>query len=114
MCDIKGNIGIDIVEVSRFSDLDKKANQHYKEKFFSKLEIDYCQSFKESAVHFAGFFVAKEAVSKALGANEYPFIEMEIRHDSEGSPEVWWNDKKLPIKISISHTQTTAVAVAVS
>jgi holo-[acyl-carrier protein] synthase len=111
--DKKSNsIGIDVVDVSRFNSFDNNDNKT--QKLFSDYEIKYCLNYKKPAVHFAGIFAAKEAVSKALGTSKYPFIELEIRHAKDGSPEVWNKDKKLSVKVSISHTSGIAVAVALS
>ena len=106
------NIGMDLVEVSRFNSFDKI--DHKVKKIFSDYEIKYCLDHKDPAVHFAGIFAGKEAVSKALGTEKFPFIELEIRHAKDGSPEVWNKGKKISVKISITHTSLIAAAVALS
>ena len=107
----KNNIGIDIVDVSRFNSFNETDTGT--RKIFSNYEIKYCLAHKEPSIHFAGIFAAKEAASKALGTEKYPFIELEIRHKKDGSPEVWNNGKKISVKVSISHASSIAVAVAI-
>ena len=110
----KGNIGLDMVDVRRFVGMNTKSKVHLLKKLFTASEIAYCSSFKDLASHLAGIFAAKEAVSKALGVNDFPFIEIEIRHDKEGAPEAWHKNKKLSVKVSITHTKTLAAAIALS
>lgn len=109
------NIGIDVVEVSRFNFLRKKGKTDHKvKKIFSGYEIKYCLAHKDPSVHFAGIFAGKEAASKALGTEKFPFIELEIRHAKNGSPEVWNKGKRVKVEISITHTLKIAAAVALS
>lgn len=103
-------MGIDLVETSRFRGLGYRS--HFLQRIFHKKEIEYCLGRADSAVHFAGMFAAKEATSKALGTEKYPFIELEIRHAKNGAPEVWHKKRRLPVHISITHTKTIAAAVA--
>ena len=105
-------LGIDMVEIFRFNDIHKKIKSHSLHKFFSEDEIKYCLSHKNPAPHFAGIFAAKEAVSKAMGVSRYPFIELEIGHTKDGLPEAWNKNERLPVRISITHTDSLATAVA--
>ena len=60
-------IGTDIVNIKR---MDKSLKQHgfkFKNNIFSKNEIAYCESKKNSSSYYAKRFAAKEALSKALG-----------------------------------------------
>jgi phosphopantetheine--protein transferase-like protein len=104
-------IGIDIVDVARFSALE--AGNPFFEKTFTEHERAYCAQFADAAPHFAGMFAAKEATSKALGIRTYHVLSLEIRHDDDDAPEVWQAGKKLAVKISISHTNAQAIAVAI-
>lgn len=110
----KSNIGIDIVEVERFSKYQYNKIDPFLEKVFSRQELDYCFTFNDPAPHLAGLFSAKEATSKALGVNKYPFIEIEIRHEKDGAPCVYNQGKKLSVRISITHTKICACAVAIT
>jgi holo-[acyl-carrier protein] synthase len=107
-----GSIGIDIVEVKRCKALLVKSKQHLLKKIFSSEELLYCMSFKNQSEHLAGVLALKEASSKALGVYKYPFIELIVKHTKDGKPEVWFKNKKMITKASITHTRTVAVAVA--
>ena len=111
-------IGVDVVDISRFKKILSPSKKHLLQKLFTDSEILYCKSFKDLATHFAGHFAAKEAACKALGVKIFPFMELEIKHDKDGAPEIWKrrgkNLKKLPVQVSISHTKNIAVAIALS
>lgn len=107
------SVGLDMVEVSRFKELFKNKKEAFIFKVFSSEEIKYCKTFKDPSSHFAGMFAAKEAVSKALGVEKYPFAEIEIRHKKDGKPVAYKNGKKLSVSISITHTKDTASAIAI-
>lgn len=106
-------VGIDLVETSRFLKHKKKEDAFLK-KVFTKEELEYCFSYKNPHVHLAGFFALKEAVSKALGVEKYPFAEVEVRHLKNGAPIAYHLGKKLSVSVSISHTDSLAVAIAVA
>ena len=103
-----------MTEIARFKALTSASQRHALERLFFPEEIAYCETFKDSATHFAGTFAAKEAASKALGVYEFPFAELEIRRTPDGAPQVWHNGKLAPAQISITHTETTAAAIAVT
>lgn len=110
---LKG-VGIDIVDVGRFKKFNLKVKDNFLKKVFFEKEIEYCFSFKDSALHLAGIFSAKEAVSKALGVKLFPFTEVEIRHGKDGEPIAFHKGKKLSVKISITHTDTVSASIAVA
>ena len=60
------NIGIDIVNVSRFKKKPLKNNQNFYKKIFSDAEINYCKKFSSPYEHFAGKFAIKEALIKSI------------------------------------------------
>jgi phosphopantetheine--protein transferase-like protein len=106
------SVGVDIVEVSRFEAYKDKKEDAFLSKVFSLTEINYCFSYSDPSSHLAGTFAAKEAVSKALGVKHFPFSEIEVRHDNDGKPEAFMKGKKLPVSISITHSNTIAAAIA--
>ncbi len=110
----KQEVGIDLVEVARFKPMTKNTQHPFLQKVFTTQEVQYCYQFKERATHLAGTFAAKEAVSKALGVEKYPFAEIEIKRTAAGKPEAWKGKKKLSVALSITHTTTFAAAVALS
>ncbi len=110
---VKG-LGIDIVDVKRFNLFQKRKEDRFLNNTFSLYELDYCFSFKDSSVHLAGTFAAKEAVLKSLSRDDIILSNIEIRRDNKGRPEVFLLKKKQKsILVSISHSKVTAVAVAV-
>jgi len=104
-------VGIDLVEVARFLPMAKDRSHPFLEKSFTAAELEYCFARAKPAEHLAGHFAAKEAASKALGVEEYPFIEIEVRHAKSGAPELWHKGAPLPVAVSITHTATMAAAV---
>ena len=99
------NIGIDIVECSRVSGL-------INNKVFSDNELDYIKQKQNALPTVAGLFAAKEAYFKAKGTgiikSQLPMVE--IGHHANGQP-YYVNDTQS--SLSISHTETTAVAVCI-
>ena len=106
-------VGIDLVEVARFLPMVADRQHIFLQKTFTAQELEYCFGRINTAEHLAGHFAAKEAASKALGVNEYPFIEIEVRHAPSGAPELWHKGVLLPVSVSISHTATMAAAVVI-
>ena len=107
----KPKIGIDIVDVLRFRGFTK--NDPFIQKTFSVYEQEYCFSHTDPSSHLAGIFAAKEATSKALGTDTYIIYELEVRHTDNGVPGMFFKNKPLSISVSISHTDTVAIACAV-
>ena len=60
-------IGTDIVNIKRMEKSIKKNGVVFKNKIFSKNEINYCEKRKNPFAFYAKRFAAKEALSKALG-----------------------------------------------
>ncbi len=108
----RSRVGIDIESVERFRTLLKKKNITALKRLFTGREMTYCLSYRDSAPHFAGFFAAKEAASKALGVQKFPVLSLEIRHSADGAPHVWRGGRRVRIELSITHTPTIAAAVA--
>lgn len=106
-------VGIDLIEIARFKPVSKSKTHPFLKKVFFQREIEYCFSYKDVSTHLAGHFAAKEAVSKAFGVKNYPFAEIEIRHNKDGAPVAYKQAKKLPVLLSISHTKALATAIAI-
>ncbi len=118
------DIGVDIVEVQRFKRLDYANHKVFYERIFTPKEIEYCLSFRNAAKHFASTFAGKEAVYKAinrwfkLGLKEIEIVRV------GGAPEVNLMPKKgekidkpiskVNVKVSLSHTESYAVAFAIA
>jgi holo-[acyl-carrier protein] synthase len=117
-------IGVDLVEVQRFSDHDYMSNKDFYKRIFTPREISYCLSFKQSAQHFAATFASKEAVYKALNRkmnitlNHIEIIrngdvpEVNLLNTENRSPR--GTEPLVKISISLSHTPKYAVAFAIA
>jgi holo-[acyl-carrier protein] synthase len=116
-------IGTDIIEVSRIADSIEKYGDRFRNRIFTQLEQEYCESFKANKyVHYAARFAAKEAFSKAIGTGitkGFKFSEIWVRNEQSGEPKIElggglaekWG--KCKIHISLSHTVGNAVAYVV-
>lgn len=121
-CEMVG-IGVDIIEIDR---IEKAMQKHdsFLTRIFNENEIQYFKSKNYKPETVAGFFAAKEAVSKVLGTgiSGFPWKDIEISHTSYGQPivilknqaKIFAEEKSITeIMISISHCKTYAVANAV-
>ncbi len=102
------NVGIDIEEVERFSNMPYEQKKSFYEKIFSYDEIKYCMSKSNPYPHFTARFCAKEATIKALDNKKLNMSEIEVEM-KESKPVL-----KLPFShnasISLSHTKKFATA----
>lgn len=106
-------IGVDIEDISRFKDKE----QAFYERVFTKAEIEYCESKKTPAPHYAARFCAKEAVFKALssaGIHNVVISQVEVYNDENSCPRIRLlnTDKKYNIHVSLSHEKEKAIAFA--
>lgn len=106
----KFGIGIDVIEVNRFSSKKFSENEEFYKKIFTKNEIDYCTKFKEPYTHFAGKFALKEAVIKAL-KTKIDLLEIETFHKNQVPCVNLKNHTDYSSISSISHENSVAVAV---
>ncbi len=111
-------IGTDIVDVERI----KSSIDNYPTKFVNRVfcleEQEYCNSKSIPGIHYSGRFAAKEAIIKAIKSSgfgqAFSLSDIKIINHLDGSPYVKLNfDFKGDIKVSISHTQTYALAFAI-
>ena len=106
-------IGLDIIEIGRIRRLIRRMPR-FLSRVFTREEISYCRAKKNSWQHFAVRFAAKEAVWKALGRDGLSLMDISISRDIRGKPGVLLKGKPCPaIKISLSHSDLYALAVAV-
>ena len=118
------SIGVDIIKTARF----KGMTQRFMTRVFTPYERAYLSA--RGHISAAGLFAAKEAAAKALGTGFRGFWpnQIEIVHDNLGRPGVVLHnkaahiagklalDKRLynyEISLSISHTDTEAIAFVV-
>ncbi len=112
-------IGTDIVEISRIRKLITAHPDRFIAKIFTPKEIEYCNRMVDPSIHFAGRFAAKEAIKKALIVSGVDstigWQDMEILATQNGAPRVLLHGSKianLNSRVSIAHTNQTAIAVA--
>ncbi|RAL04394.1 trifunctional fatty acid synthase subunit FAS2 [Aspergillus ibericus CBS 121593] len=116
-------IGVDVENIESFN----IENETFIERNFTASEQEYCQKAASPRSSFAGRWSAKEAVFKSLGVSSKgagaPLKDIEISCDPTGAPVVNLHGaaaeaaKQAGVKqvsVSISHSDTQAVAVAVS
>lgn len=109
-------IGIDVVSIERFEKFLKRHGRKSLERFLSEEEIN----LRSSPTSYAGFWAAKEAVSKALGTGigrECSFFDIQLHHDENGAPYFTLSkniiDKYKISDTSLSITHDGGFAVAV-
>lgn len=115
------NIGVDLVEIARFQQLDYSSNKQFYTRVFTPNEIKYCLSFSNPAPHFAANFAGKEAAYKAVNMFcDVKLHNIEILRDENGSPIIKLhlspneNAYSLQVKVSLSHSLSHAIAFAVA
>lgn len=111
-------IGTDIVEIKRIEKSLTQFGDRFKERFLLPQEV----ILVKKTASIAGFWAAKEAISKALGCgigSELSFHDIIITKDSRGAPafnltpEAQARHKIKTSSLSISHDGGFAIAVAV-
>ncbi len=117
-------IGTDIIEVERIRKFIAKGDA-FKERVFTKEEVEYSDSHRDPAPFYAARFAAKEAFVKALGTGFIDgiwFEQIEVYHVEQGKPEIRLSGKAKEVAdekgitkifISISHVKDWANAVAI-
>jgi len=112
------NIGTDIVNIPRIERSIEKFGEKFKEKFLSPEEIKLAKKVET----VAGFWAAKEAISKALGCGigkELTFHDIYIAKNNKGAPYFILSKEAQHIhnvvhsSLSISHDSGFAIAVVV-
>ncbi|ODV95607.1 hypothetical protein PACTADRAFT_42750 [Pachysolen tannophilus NRRL Y-2460] len=116
-------VGVDVELLSAVN----ISNETFVERNFTEAEISYCSSAPSPQSSFTGTWSAKEAVFKALGVKSQgggaSLKDIEILRDSNGAPKVLLSGSAAvaaseagvkSIKVSISHDDAQAVAVAIS
>ena len=118
-------IGVDTVEIARFQRFIDEGNQPLLDRLFTAHEQQYCCARKQAASCLAARFAAKEAFVKALGTglrDGLSWIEMEVRNDHLGKPELHLYGKtlelvtkrgELSVQLSLSHDGGQAIAFVV-
>ena len=117
-------IGIDIIEVDRVAAKVAKENG-FREKVFSREEIDFCNNDGRTAESYAARFAAKEAFLKATGRGltaGHDLCDIVVINDALGKPGIVLRNSFAAlanenswttIHLSLSHIKAAACAVVV-
>lgn len=119
-------VGVDLVEVPRIEKMLAERGSHVFERLLTPAERAYCESMARPAEHVAVRLAAKEAVYKALQGSEAArgigWRDTEVVRSPDGRPEAILSGRAAAraaelgvrrVLLSLSHTHTTAIAVAV-
>lgn len=107
--------GTDIIEINRIKEAIERT-EGFKEKVFTKKEIEYCESKKSQKFQsYAARFAAKEAFFKAMSdvekVSSLIWKDIEILKNKSGKPYISVKDKKIEnADISLSHCKEYAIA----
>lgn len=116
-------IGIDIVKIDRFSNINLEKDKKFLERLFTQKEIEYCFSRSNPSQHLATRFAGKEAVIKALDLNKKELLieykDIEILLNKYKKPFVnikqeKFDSKNIQIHISLSHSEDDGIAFAIT
>jgi holo-[acyl-carrier protein] synthase len=118
-------IGADIIEVERVRGVLERQGERFLARVFTDEERAYCGSMAHPFKHYAARFAAKEAVSKCFSTGigaELGWRSVSIYHGARHQPLVRLDEKGAAllrhvggtdVHITLSHTETVAMAVAV-
>jgi holo-[acyl-carrier protein] synthase len=117
-------LGCDVVEVRRIREVLERHGERFLDRIFTAEERAYCSVKPHPYQHYAARWAAKEAISKSfttgIGA-ELGWKSMSIYHGVRSEPLVRLDEKGAAllahvgathVLVSLSHTDTSAMAVA--
>ncbi len=117
-------LGCDVIEVARIGRVLERQGERFLDRVFTAEERAYCLAKPHPEKHLAARFAAKEAVSKCfttgIGAH-LGWKSASIYHGERQQPLVRLDEKGLELLrstgathviVSLSHTETVAMAVA--
>lgn len=118
-------LGADIIDIERVRAVYARQGERFLERVYTPGEIAYCLRMGHPHKHLAARFAAKEAVAKAfttgIGA-ELGWQSVAIYHGVRQEPLVQLDEKgrallarvgATHVLVTLSHTETAAMAVAV-
>lgn len=106
-------IGIDIVDVKRFSNKPYKTNLNFYKKIFHESEITCCLERKNSAECFAGKFTIKESTIKSI-PKKITFLDILIDYSNSKPTVTLIDDSSFSFLVSLTHERLYAVSVVIS
>jgi holo-[acyl-carrier protein] synthase len=117
-------LGCDLVEVGRIRGVLERQGERFLSRVFTVEERAYCLALKHPQAHLAARWAAKEAVAKAFTTGiggELGWKSVSVYHGTRMEPLVRLDEPGAAllrhiggthILLSLSHTETTALAVA--
>jgi holo-[acyl-carrier protein] synthase len=117
-------LGCDLIEVERIHGVLERHGERFLQRVFTAEERAYCAGLKHPHKHYAARWAAKEAVSKTFTTGigtHLDWTSVSIYHGSRSEPLVRLDDKAkallqqvggTSVLVSLSHTETHAMAVA--
>jgi holo-[acyl-carrier protein] synthase len=117
-------VGIDAVELDRFRNVLARTPT-LTERVFTTAERAYAELRQDPTARYAARFAAKEAVMKALGVGLGAFAmrDVEVVHHESGAPSLSLAGRAAEVaaehgvtawRLSLTHTERTATAVAIA
>ncbi|MCC6414597.1 MAG: holo-ACP synthase [Opitutaceae bacterium] len=117
-------LGCDLIEVERIRGVLERHGERFLNRTFTAEEQAYCSGIKFSHKHYAARWAAKEAVSKAFTTgigSHLDWTSISVYHGARNEPLVRLDEKAATllrelggtgVMVSLSHTETHAMAVA--
>jgi holo-[acyl-carrier protein] synthase len=117
-------LGCDIIEIDRVRGVFERQGERFLARVFSEEERAYCLAMKNPHPHLAARFAAKEAVSKAFATGigaDLGWKSVSVYHGLRHAPHVRLDALGAAllarvgatgIMLTLSHTETMAMAVA--
>lgn len=118
-------LGTDLIEIERVQASMDRYGERFLDRVFTAGEIAYCKRKKQAAESFAARFAAKEAGAKALGtgiSRGVSWKEFEVTREPGERPMLHFSGRAAElaeamgvrrVQLSLSHSRTVALAVAV-
>ncbi len=108
-------IGIEIVDVDRFSGVMLRRGERFLKRLFTANELDYCMNKSRPEESLAARFAAKKSFMKAVGKT-VNFLDMEISANPDGRPELHAKGlaASFKVEISMSHDKGLAIGSAIA
>jgi holo-[acyl-carrier protein] synthase len=115
-------VGLDLIEIDRVAAALARHPERFRARVYTEREVAECDGKKRPVESYAGRFAAKEAIGKLLGTG-VPWTWREIEIAGRGKPLVALTGRMAraaerlgveSIDLSMTHSRTTAAAVAVA
>jgi holo-[acyl-carrier protein] synthase len=118
-------IGVDIVDIGRIRQVLERQGERFVRRVYTAGEQEYCRAHRDSAPYFAARFAAKEALFKAVGtgwAHGVTWLDAEVCRQENGAPRLVLSGRAEEISkalgthaihLSLSHSESTAIAIVI-